>query len=392
MSLFTKSISDIQFNDVQNFVNINLREDQRLDYKEDFPSDLAKLVMAFANTDGGIILIGIRADQITNVPETITGIPLRVGLEERVINITMSNITPPISPEVKVCPYKSNAALTQDDRAIIVVRVPQSDVSPHSHSRNNSIWVRNHNRCDQASLDVIERLLERRNKGILLLENMKQEANQVSTTAIQGFPLVDERIRYFEIKISPLFPLKITFNKSTDDFLRTQIGLIARVNETSPKLNGIDFISRNLTTHRPRRFFSVSRSGYFIWVAPVEISADGEVYAERIIQILTKMLRVSITIFEKFGYFGRLSTQTSVVNIRGMNLISLLPNTTFDDPVTCQEANIKIERIYSWDEIKTNENELLKSVYSDLLRGFQTTLEENVLTERLSSLITHLPQ
>lgn len=394
MSLFTKNISEIQFNDVNNFFNIKLREDLRLDYKEDFPRDLAKIVIAFANTAGGIILIGIRTNRNTNLPETIVGVPLSAGLEERVINITMSNIKPPISPEVKVCPYKSSDGLPQDDRAVVVVRVPQSDVAPHSDSHNNAIWVRNHNTCDQASLDVIERLLERRDKGTLLRERMEQEANQVATNAIPGFPLIDGRIRYSEIRISPLFPLKITFNKSTDDFLRRQVESIDSINEASPKLSGIDFTSRSQSTNLPRRFFSFSRNGYFIYIEPLEMPTSEEIYAERVIQILIKMLRASVRIFEHFGYFGRLSIQVLVNDVRGMKLEGLIPRAEarpFDDPRICQEDNVKIEGSYSLDEIKTNETAIVSPVYNDLLRSFQVTLEDAVLEWRLKYLITYLP-
>jgi hypothetical protein len=388
MSLFTKSINEIQFNDVKNFVNIGLREDLRLDYKEDFPKDLAKIVIAFANTAGGIILIGIRANRNTNLPETIVGLPLGPGLEERVINITMSNIKPSISPEVKVCPYKSSDELLQDDRAVVVIRVPQSDVAPHSDSHNNAIWVRNHNRCDQASLDVIERLLERRDKGTVFRDSMEQEANQVAINAIPAFPLTDGTIRYSEIRISPLFPLKITFNKSTDDFLRRQVESIESINEAAPKLSGIDFISRNQSTNLPRRFFSFGRNGYFIYIEPLEMPSSEEIYAERVIQTLIKMLRTSVRIFEHFGYFGRLSIQVLLSNVRGMKLKGLITEAhSFYDPRFCQEFNVNIEGSYSLDEIKINESAIVSLFYSDLLRSFQVTLEDAVLDWRLKYLI-----
>ena len=119
-----------------------------------------------------------------------------------------------------------------------------------------------------------------------------------------------------------------------------------------------------------------------------------EVYAERVIQILTKMLRASVGIFENFGYFGRLIIQVVVGNIRGLKLASLISRqeaVPFDDPRICQELNMKIEVVYSLDEIKKNETAILSSVYTDLLRVFQITLEDKVLTWRLNYLITHLP-
>jgi len=394
MSLFTKDISKVEFNDITNFVDIRLREDQRLDYKEDFPTDLAKIVIAFANTDGGIILIGVKANKNTNHPEAIPGIPLNPGLEERVINITMSCIRPPISPEVKVCPYRSNANSTQDDRAVVVIRVSKSDIAPHSDSHSNAIWIRNHSRCDQASLDVIEKLLERRDKGTLLRERMEQEANQIAANVIPGFPLRDGRLRYYDIRLSPLYPLNITFNKSTDDFLKGQMESISGINETSIKLGEIDFISRNQTTHKPRRFFSFCRNGVLIHIEPLEMPTPDEVYAERVIQILAKMLRASVRIYEHFGYFGTLSVEVSLEDIRGMKLLSLIPRREvypFDDQRMCQEENIKTKGSYSLDKIKTDETAILASVYNDLLRGFQIALENATFTWRLNYLILHLP-
>jgi hypothetical protein len=394
MSLFTKNIGEIEFIDISNFVDVKLREELRLDYKEDFPADLAKTVIAFANTAGGVILIGVKANKDTNQPEAIPGILLKAGLEEKVINITMSNIEPPISPEVKVCPYKSNTGLTQEDRAVVVIRVLQSDVAPHSDSHSNAIWVRNHNTCNQASLDVIERLLERRDKATLFREEMDQGANQVEASALQGFPLRDGRIRYYEIRLSPLYPLKTTFNKSTDDFLREQIGSIQGINESSPKLNGIDFISINQTTKKPRRFFSFSRSGVFIHIEPLEMPTPEEVYAERVIQILVKTLRASVRIYEHFGYFGRLSLQVIVGDVRGMKLLSLIPRAEafpFEDPRSCQEGDIRIGGSYSIDEIRTGETAILSSVYNDLLRGFQIVMEDAAFTWRLNQLVAHLP-
>ena len=120
---------------------------------------------------------------------------------------------------------------------------------------------------------------------------------------------------------------------------------------------------------------------------------EEEVYAERVIQFLTKMLRASVGIFENFGYFGRLSIQLLFGNIRGIKIVSLIPRTEavqFDGPRMCQDENIKIEEIRSLDEIKTNETEILSSIYNDLSRAFQITVTDEILIWRLNSLIGHL--
>jgi hypothetical protein len=119
-----------------------------------------------------------------------------------------------------------------------------------------------------------------------------------------------------------------------------------------------------------------------------------EVWAERVIQILTIILRVSVKIFEHFEYFGRLSVQVGIGDIRGMKLQSLIPRTVahpFDDPRMSQQNNMRMEGSYSLDEIRTNETAIVGSVYNDLLRGFQITLEDATFTWRLNYLMTNLP-
>jgi len=393
MSLYTKDIGQIQYDEVDSFVALKLREDLRIDYKADFPRDLAKIVVAFANTAGGLILIGVSANNTTNEPERIVGVPLAAGLEERVTNVTMSNIKPPISPEVKVCPFKSDPGLAADDRAVVVIRVSQSDIAPHSDA-NNIIWIRSHNTCNPASLDVIEKLLEKRDEGTALREEMERDANQILANAALGFDLIEGRIRYYAIRLSPVLPFNVTFNKSTDDFLRDQVVSIGGINETSPKLNGIELASRNQTTRRLRRFFSFNRDGFFIHAATLEMPNTNDVYAERTIQILAKTMRASTNIFEHFGYFGKLSIELLLREVRGIELTSLITGigAEFDEPRTCPDEEIKIERLYSLAEIRANERAILASFYNDLLRAFQVTLPEAALASRLDNLITHLPR
>ena len=61
-------------------------EGPRLDYKAEIPKELQKVVAAFANTLGGIILLGIEANRATNRPvwppkgmQKVTGIEKRYG-------------------------------------------------------------------------------------------------------------------------------------------------------------------------------------------------------------------------------------------------------------------------------------------------------------------------
>jgi hypothetical protein len=391
MSIYTKKIDQISLDDINAFFNQRLREGLRIDYKAEFPTNtLAKIITAFANTSGGVALIGVRANRETNIPEQITGVPLDNALEERVINIATSNVRPQVSLEVAAIPYKSNALLPANDRAIVIVRIPESNFVPHYDS-DNAIWVRNHNVCNQASIDVIEKLLERRNRGtnLPLQEILQSEALAI---AISGFPTDGGRRRYFSIIISPAYSFKINLTKSIDDFIRTQTSAVDSINEETPKIRSIELRSRNQTTREIRRCFIFTQDAFFLFAAPFESTNGGTgIFAERVIQMLAKMMRASVIIFKHFDYFGRLSIKTSLTEITGMQLANMIPMTQFDDEPPTAAGDFSIERSYSIDELESDELNILGSFYNELLRGFQVTLEESAVTIRLNYLITHLP-
>lgn len=160
------------------------------------------------------------------------------------------------------------------------------------------------------------------------------------------------------------------------------------------KLAGIELVSRNQTSRRIRRFFSFNSDGFFIHLAPLEMPNADDVYAERVIQILTKMMRTGTRIFEHFGYFGKLYIEIALREVRGLRLTSLIRDirAEFEDPRTCGETEIKIERLHSLDDITENERKVLLSFYNDLLRSFQVTLENTTLDTRLGRLIETLPE
>jgi predicted HTH transcriptional regulator len=121
-SLFLINPDQLKIEDIQSFCNQGLSEGIRLDYKKEITDNLklAKTICAFANTQGGIILVGVKADKTTNIPLAIPGIELKEGLEEKIVNICLGNISPPVTPEVRVVDFKSNFDENKFDRAVFI--------------------------------------------------------------------------------------------------------------------------------------------------------------------------------------------------------------------------------------------------------------------------------
>lgn len=187
MSLWYKPIREIAFEDVDAFCSQQIPEDIRLDYKVDIsekqakggthPAGIEKLVAAFANTQGGLILLGVDADKKTNRPiwPPLTGMPEGTDVGDRIISICQANLFPPLQPEVSdILPNRHRPG-----NVITVVRVPESRDAPHTINNGRRIYERvgsQNDGCDYAHIDRIEQLLRRRQVFEGQRERYTQEA------------------------------------------------------------------------------------------------------------------------------------------------------------------------------------------------------------------------
>lgn len=183
--MFGTPIEKTSFADVDSFCRSGVREGVLLDFKRDFPARLEKAISAFANTYGGLILIGVD-EMPTGEPMTpICGIPLATGLRERVIQIGLDAVNPPVIPDVKVVGFKSNDGLAANDRAVVVIRVPESDIGGHAVDHRTTVYLRVESISDpyrKATVDELEWFRNKREKAIAekqrMLSLVQQHAQQ----------------------------------------------------------------------------------------------------------------------------------------------------------------------------------------------------------------------
>ena len=203
--IYTKNIEQISWNDVTDFCNQKIPEGSTLDYKKDFPNNLQKTIAAFGNTLGGIIIIGIDEDDHNKPKPPFEGIEFKRGLSERVMNIILTNITPPIFPEIKICSNES------DTRAFVIIRIAQSHQSPHAINNNANVYIRTANRNsfeELATIDKIFWLKEKRENSLSLrnelIENADSRFFRIASTK-EEVKNIDDNI-WLSVSMIPLFP------------------------------------------------------------------------------------------------------------------------------------------------------------------------------------------
>lgn len=139
-----KKIEDINF-----LINNSVEESTELEYKcsfakanTDWKKELAKDVSAMANSNGGIIVYGLKEKEISkghSVPERISPIPTSEMTKDQLSQLLSSNIQPVIDGiEISYIPY-------DEESGLYIVSIPQSNTAHQNklshmyHKRRNAV-------------------------------------------------------------------------------------------------------------------------------------------------------------------------------------------------------------------------------------------------------------
>ena len=122
--MFTKLAADITFADIEDFCR-EFGEGARVEYKRDI-QHIPKIVSSFANTSGGIFIIGVETHNDNTVKFPIQGIPKRSGIEEQIQQSALTGIYPAVTPEVIVCDVPNT------NNVVVIVRADESPQAPHA--------------------------------------------------------------------------------------------------------------------------------------------------------------------------------------------------------------------------------------------------------------------
>ncbi|WP_322767082.1 helix-turn-helix domain-containing protein, partial [Frankia sp. Cr1] len=111
---------------------------------------MVKSVVAFANTSGGVLVIGV-----DDGSRHVRGVPEPLDLEERLANVTSDQIAPRLVPEIEIIPWRGTH--------VVAVEVFPSPTRPHylaSTGLDAGVYVRvgSTNRRADPDPDLVEEL------------------------------------------------------------------------------------------------------------------------------------------------------------------------------------------------------------------------------------------
>ena len=210
-------------------------EGKTLEFKRDLssPERFLRTVVAFANTSGGTILVGIedRSRHIRGVTEPL-------ALEERAVNLISDSIRPRLMPDLEIVSYRN--------RQLLAVRVYPSSTRPHYIARTGPdagtyVRVGSTNRRADAQLDC-------RNAAIRQERVIRRTADAGTRL---GSPRLPSRFRARE-EVSPVRKLTRT-NIATLRLLTTHQG------RSVPTVGGLLLFGQDRLDHFPDAWIQAGR-------------------------------------------------------------------------------------------------------------------------------------
>ncbi len=383
--LFTKEITKITFEDVVNFCKEQIRESINLDYKREFPTDLEKTISSFANTMSGLIIIGVE-DKDGKPKLPVKGLKYEKGFNERVINIILSNIYPPVFPEIQVCDPIRN-------RTFVIIRVPQSNMTPHYIRHRTKIYIRTGDITQPERLapaEQIEWLWNRRKKSKELKELLYATAserynNYIKLHKLSGIPFGEATI-----SIAPLYPIEpykspqeikqisetIKVNGYHEEFPYLQYGKIR------PIQGGIASFFFNKETQdigytELNQFGLIYHKEDLGYLEEIKTEKEGvekikevkRTYFVQIIKLIDLFLEVSANLYEKLGYWGLVEFKFSLEKLLGIELMEIgkeMFRPPWEQDNISIDERVKWQRVYYVNEIKNKRAELLIELLRDI--------------------------
>lgn len=281
--LFSIPLRDVEFQHIDDFCRA-WPEGVRVEYKRELVTNrIPKVVSSFANTSGGIWIIGVATDTSNRPVFPICGFPHEPGIEERITQSCYHNLYPPLLPEIKIIDVPG------DTRNVVsVVQILESVEAPHAIENSTKVYIRTNSTTEiiqLAEIDRIEYLLKRRQQPEQKREDM---INDMGRRSCVGSPFI-------RIVVSPHYPwrpilgenvllgrLQVLSQPGTYESLRHSIRLVRQ---------GFMSVAHPTATHPPAFHFEINLHGVMSCYVPLEL--DGiRLYLVQIVREIGMALKL----------------------------------------------------------------------------------------------------
>lgn len=375
--MFTKPLSETEFTHVEAFCH-QFGEGVRVEYKGEMIKQIPKEISAFANTLGGIIVIGAKTDNQNRVIFPIEGIDAQDGIEDQITNSALYGIYPAVLPQIKVVDVPD-----REGKIVVVIKVEESLQAPHAIQNSTRVYIRTgsqSNPYELAEIDRIEYLLKRREQPIATKEAIIGRADERFKTLVLKTPAP-----YISVVLSPTFPYQPVM--ALDDIFAFARRLYFDGGILAPYLERIKRIYQGVFIFSPGFcYVEINQYGIVIFNQILEKVRDEFAPEEDEKQYLAFLrlpiaighaLRLAAAFWESATHFGNIEIRAKLCNIAGESL-----------PIDPEEASrLGADLFRSFDneafavyhgaveQLDSEFGDVVSSVVGDLMWSFNQTTD-----------------
>jgi hypothetical protein len=308
-NLFVCPLGDVSVADIRAFLNLESDEDarpsegERLDFKSNWIDDLGNLVAGFANTYGGLILLGITEKTgESNRPDAIVGVPRKGEIKGRIVGHIEATVRPRPRVEVHSLPIDR-------DRDVAIVRVSQGDEPPYMYSRagKHCVPVRVEDQTRAADYAQLDALIRRRTESV--------SATQDPFSFEQSFEVIVSknginRTTYQGMWVRPVARSRLVLDASQESMMERAIrkGFVhdtKGIKSLERRLHSIDLISDvDLPDHQ--RKWRLLSEGSFGFSTQIKHPNEDRVDLVDIVRDSLSFLRAARDLWRSLEIGGRL--------------------------------------------------------------------------------------
>ena len=401
--IFVKPVTEISTADLQELLTDHTVENLRLEFKREIATkdETLKKLSAFANTIGGLIVIGAEAGGDGRIA-ALPGVVLKSGYKQTIVQWCFEGASPPLDVDVSDAIPSPTAA----DRVCYVIGVRESDLGPHFLNGRKGVYVRSNefsSRFDAqlANENELRHLLHRRQ---LVRERrdalLRRSRERFETFAVQKYDELGKRKEgmgaRFDMSIGPRFPAHAVCGQARVMSVLPTINMPWR-SVGFPRSTGGGLISQHESAIvlRPGSSFSILEANTWgMLYYATEVEREGPKQSEKELdgihsyhfpgQLLV-FLEHAGRLLSELGYVGPLTIEMKLDGIRGV------PWIVFDGQIAYTGPASQLDDTATFS-IETTTDELTKArdtVAMNLLRYvfYATNLTDAVSAASLETYV-----
>ncbi len=355
-------------------------EGLRVEYKRTFDQNvkdnLPKVVSSFANSQGGVLVIGVDAPQgRPQAPFDGFEPAAREELPLTVENICLANIHPPILPSITV---------VNSDRAgycFVIMEVEESGEAPHAIENSKKVYVRTGNAANPyelAEVDLIIDLMRRRHDPLEFRDRLSAHAKE------RSFQVVPGDLPDFQVGICLRFPRSgLCSSQETWDFAvlnQRSLQELMPYNSLRRVPDGTASLTPANLPLAPGRYFELNRYGLLFTSKQFAMRPwDGgnnplrQLHFGDLVHAIINLFVCAKRFYSAKHYRGNLSFNASLHRVQGQ--VMEFRNRQFmddegPDQFRCYTNEISVERHMGPLEDRVQQGNLITDILSELTWPF----------------------